>query len=228
LFTASLANGWGNGKQFSMESRLGRSEGNYADLGKLDAGQKISLSTMTKTGFTHEKNLADHWITPRSLLSALGEFDLDPCACELGQPWPTANRMYILPAENGLILPWFGRVWLNPPYGSETPKWIERMALHADGIMLIFARTETIAFQRLWQHGDAIFFPKGRIQFFRYDGTLPKTGSTAPSCLVAFGERNVSALGDCGLCGALVSRWQNLKTGGLGQLSIKVPIEDAG
>ena len=175
---------------------------------------------MAKSGFAHEKNLADHWITPSALLSRLGEFDLDPCACELGQPWPTASRMYTLPAENGLLLPWFGRVWLNPPYGRETSKWIERMALHRNGLMLIFARTETVTFQRLWQYADAIFFPKGRIQFFRYDGTLPETGSTAPSCLVAFGEHNVSALAHSGLCGALVNRWQNLNRNGVGQVCI--------
>jgi hypothetical protein len=162
-------------------------------------------------GFTHEDNLADHWITPRPLLEALGEFDLDPCLCELGQPWPTARYGYTLPNENGLLLPWKGRVWLNPPYGRETPMWIERAALHNDAVMLLFARTETLAFQRIWQYAKAVLFLKGRVQFFRHDGTLPQTGSTAPSCLVAFGGRNREALAHSGLQGALVSNWECLK-----------------
>lgn len=68
------------------------------------------------SGFTHENNLADHWITPRNIVDALGPFDLDPCACQLGQPWPMGARSYTLPGENGLLLPWKGRVFLNPPY----------------------------------------------------------------------------------------------------------------
>jgi len=163
---------------------------------------------MHSSGFTHERNLADHWITPRHLLSALGQFDLDPCACEINQPWATAQRMYFLPSENGLLLPWTGTVWLNPPYGRETEKWVERMVLHDNGIMLIFARTETRMFQQLWKHGSALFFLAHRLRFCRPDGTEGQSAS-APSCLVAFGGECGARLALADLEGALVTGWEH-------------------
>jgi hypothetical protein len=57
------------------------------------------------------------WLTPRFILDAIEPFDLDPCAA----PDPgrrTAGTHYVLPQQDGLRLPWFGRVWLNPPYGE--------------------------------------------------------------------------------------------------------------
>jgi hypothetical protein len=161
---------------------------------------------MNSAGFTHERNQKDHWITPRHILSVLGEFDLDPCACELGQPWSTAKEMYHLPSQDGLLLPWHGRVWLNPPYGRETHKWIERICLHRRGTLLIFARTETKTFQRIWRFADAILFIAKRVQFYRPDGTRGGS-SSAPSCLVAFGRMDAESLRDSGIGGALVHTW---------------------
>lgn len=77
-------------------------------------------------GFAREDNQKDHWLTPPELLTALGGFDLDPCAYH-SQPWKTAKTQYALPEHDGLLMPWEGRVWCNPPYGKETKKWIERM-----------------------------------------------------------------------------------------------------
>lgn len=163
---------------------------------------------MTHTGFTHERNLADHWITPRSILEGLGAFDLDPCACEINQPWVTARRMYFLPNENGLLLPWSGKVWLNPPYGKETEKWIQRMVLHGNGVMLIFARTETAMFQSLWKYASALFFFAKRLRFCRPDGIEGESAS-APSCLVAFGEQSKNALINSQFRGSLVTGWEH-------------------
>jgi hypothetical protein len=81
----------------------------------------------------------DSWITPRWLIDRLGPFDLDLCACT-PQPWPCAARQYT-EADNGLLMPWDGLVWLNPPYGRATGAWLNRLALHGEGIALVFART---------------------------------------------------------------------------------------
>lgn len=68
-----------------------------------------------------------------------GTFHLDPC----GYPgWATADRLICLP-DDGLAVPWDGRVWLNPPYGREVWTWLDRLAQHGHGTALIFARTET-------------------------------------------------------------------------------------
>lgn len=56
------------------------------------------------------------WLTPRYVLDLLGQFDTDPCAATV-RPWDCASVNYT-EADNGLLLPWVGRVWLNPPYGK--------------------------------------------------------------------------------------------------------------
>lgn len=57
------------------------------------------------------------WLTPRYVLDLLGQFDTDPCAATV-RPWDCARVNYTV-EHNGLLLPWEGRVWLNPPYGNE-------------------------------------------------------------------------------------------------------------
>lgn len=86
----------------------------------------------------------DVWLTPQWLVKSLGEFDLDPCS-PLNRPWNTAKQHYTV-HDNGLVLPWNGRVWLNPPYGNELHKWLFKMSQHLNGIALIFGRKSLIAY----------------------------------------------------------------------------------
>jgi hypothetical protein len=97
--------------------------------------------------------------------------------------------------QDGLHRPWFGRVWLNPPYGDKTGHWLERLAQHRNGIALIFARTETDHFFRyVWERATSILFLRGRLNFHHVDGTRSEHNSGAPSCLVAYGGNNTTAL----------------------------------
>lgn len=147
-----------------------------------------------------------HWLTPQHILKPLGPFFLDPCAAPAPRPWPTAKHM-IEPPSNGLFVKWTGRIWLNPPYGPDTGKWLEKLALHGNGIALIFARTETKAFQKfVWEKADTILFLYSRIRSVRLDGSTGQ-GPGAPSCLVAYGQRNVKALAESGIPGAFVQDW---------------------
>jgi hypothetical protein len=89
------------------------------------------------------------WLTPPPVIAALGgaeSFDLDPCGL-VDSPIATARRVYSLDVgEDGLAAPWFGRVWLNPPYtAGEVEAWLRRLGDHGQGVALIFARTETEA-----------------------------------------------------------------------------------
>lgn len=127
----------------------------------------------------------DEWLTPKDILLPLGEFDLDPCA-SLPRPWDTAKNHYTI-FDGGLLKPWFGRIWLNPPY-SDVPTWLSRLAAHGNGIALIFARTETEHFFDFgWDVADAMLFLKGRIYFCRPDGRPATANSGAPSVLIAYG-----------------------------------------
>lgn len=159
----------------------------------------------TRGGFGYEKpNRGESvdWWTPPEIVQALGHFDLDPCA-GVGQI-PLADKTYVLP-QNGLALPWHGRVFCNPPYGNgiERP-WAEKLNDHGNGILLIYARTETVTWSHIWLTASAILFPFRRIVFCRPDGTKPNSG-TAPSAFVAYGDNNVEALRHCNIEGALVT-----------------------
>ncbi len=146
----------------------------------------------------------DEWLTPPSIIKALGHFDLDPCSpSPERRPWNTATTHYSF-EDDGLSQEWFGRVWCNPPYGRETFKWISKLADHGNGVALIFSRTETIGFHEcVWDRADALFFFKGRLKFHYVSGEEAGTAN-APSVLVIFGENNIDAVVKSGLSGKLV------------------------
>lgn len=153
--------------------------------------------------FSHERSASgkDEWLTPPSIIKALGEFDLDPCS-PVNRPWPTAKR-HLTQLDDGLAHDWAGRVWCNPPYGNKTGLWMEKLADHGDGICLIFARTETRAFFKyVWPKASAVFFFSGRLSFHHVNGDVASTAG-APSCLVAYGKRNVDAIEDAIAAGSI-------------------------
>lgn len=136
----------------------------------------------------------DEWLTPPDMVAALGPFDLDPCS-PVNRPWPTAAHHFTV-LDNGLLQPWQGRVWLNPPYGRETFRWLERLAEHRRGLALIFARTETVGFHKtVWEKAHSVFFFKGRIRFHTSDGEPAAAGgANAPSCLVSYSPNDTAAI----------------------------------
>jgi hypothetical protein len=163
---------------------------------------------MTETlgigGHHSARSRTDTWLTPPELIQALGPFDLDPCAAPLPRPWPTALTHYTWPLQDGLTLPFFGRVWMNPPYGRALGAWLGRLAEHGTGTALVFARTETDAFFRyVWERADAVMFLRGRLSFHYPDGRRARNGG-APSLLIAHGPEDVERLLASGLDGAVV------------------------
>lgn len=149
--------------------------------------------------------LKDEWLTPPEVLRALGPFDLDPCA-PVVRPWEMAAAHYTV-NDNGLMKPWHGRVWLNPPYGTPTiiRPWMKRMVEHGRGTALTFARTETdLFFETVWQAATAMLFLRGRLYFHHVDGTRAAANAGAPSVLIAYGPEDAAALEHCGLPGKFV------------------------
>lgn len=140
----------------------------------------------------------DEWLTPPSIIVALGEFDLDPCA-PASVPWSTARRYYTR-KDDGLSKAWHGRVWLNPPFGAEAVKWLRRLAAHGNGIALVAARTETRAwYECVWGVADAVCFMRWRPHFHYVTGERAKANSGAPIALIAYGADNAAALRVAGL-----------------------------
>lgn len=111
------------------------------------------------TSFERSANASDEWYTPREIIEALGEFDLDPCA-PMHPLWPTAKIMYNK-QDNGLIQNWGGRIWLNPPYSKPLIwQFVEKLAEHGNGIALLFNRCDSNKFQ------DIIFTKATRYDVF--------------------------------------------------------------
>ncbi len=164
------------------------------------------MASIAPPSHTRREGLTtDSWITPRFILDRLGDFDLDPCACD-PQPWPTARRM-VTEKENGLLTLWEGMVWLNPPYGKALGTWLNRLALHDNGIALVFARTDTRAFhESVWPFASSLLFLRGRITFCTPDGQPAPMGhnSGGPSVLIGYGPEAARRLRACRDMGALV------------------------
>lgn len=160
------------------------------------------MNSTFETGGDGAAATTHDWLTPPEILQALGPFDLDPCASQF-QPWPTATRMLTI-EDDGLSVQWRGRVWCNPPYGPHAEKFLKRCAEHGNAVALIFARTETRAFQEwCWRKADGMLFVAGRLRF-RLPGGGVAGPAGAPSVLVAYGASNALRLASCGIPGHFV------------------------
>lgn len=155
---------------------------------------------------SHQKSIgaSQSWITPREILIPLGAFDLDPAGAD-PRPWDCAAATY---TAGGLERPWFGRVWLNPPFDRRVvDQWVKKMAAHGSGICLLHCRTEASWFEPVWKHATAILFLADRLHFHRPDGTREKANSGAPACLASFSERDAQRLRASRIPGYLVAAW---------------------
>lgn len=147
--------------------------------------------------------MTDTWLTPPHILNALGPFDLDPCT-PADMPWETAADRYSLP-QDGLVLPWFGRVWCNPPYGKEVGEWTQKLATHGCGTALVFARTDTQWFDKtIWRAADALLFLRGRLFFHLPDGSRSRYSGGMGSVLAAYGRDDMDRLAASGLKGQFI------------------------
>ena len=159
-------------------------------------------------GFTHEsqKSVSIEWYTPKEIFDALGiVFDLDPCSPgKEVVSWIPAKKHYTV-EDNGLMAKWEGSVWLNPPYGRDTGKWLERLALHNNGIALVFCRPDTKWFHRNVKKATCLCLLEGRVSFISekhvqtykslgFNNSVGRPG--APSMLIAYGKDMAKAV--CG------------------------------
>ena len=150
------------------------------------------------------------WYTPKIYIDAvhevMGGIDLDPASCAKANEVVKANEFYT-EENNGLEQSWYGRVFLNPPYGKLGPEFIEKFFGEPDiseAIILVNSRaTDASWFQSLFN--GIICFTDHRIDF---DSSHKKaTSSTHGTCFIYFGpnERKFSEI--FSRFGNVVRRW---------------------
>lgn len=135
------------------------------------------------------------WYTPRWVFERLQlEFDLDPCSPHDCETYVPAVIKYTI-FDDGRSKPWFGRVWLNPPYGPETGYWMKRLIDHGCGIAMVFSRTDAEWCQEALLRASAVLFLKGRIDFVPgIENRHKESRAGAGTVMFAFGNDCVGAL----------------------------------
>ncbi len=128
----------------------------------------------------------DLWSTPQHLFDELNQkynFTLDPCSTDENHKC----EKYYTEDDNGLVQPWYGRVFMNPPYGREIIKWMEKAYNeynigNAEVIVcLVPSRTDTKWWHEYSMKGE-ITFIRGRLKFGNSKNSAP-----FPSAIVVYG-----------------------------------------
>jgi phage N-6-adenine-methyltransferase len=164
-------------------------------LTALGAGAYLAPRGSVRPFYTHAGNSSGQqsWRTPDLLLSRLysvfGRFDVDPCSPVADRRRaPVEARVRYTRQDDGLVLRWFGRVFVNPPYGRELPLWVAKASREvAQGraavvVMLMPARTDTTYWHTYVADMASIFFLRGRLRFSNGEQAAP-----FPSALVVWG-----------------------------------------
>ena len=161
---------------------------------------------MTGRGFGFEaKPGSDEWYSPPGLFDSMGvRFDLDPCGVPNTPAAAHCASMYVHPHQDGLLLPWGGSVWINPPY-SEMRLWVEKWLVEkTPGVMVCYARTDTGWAQRLLANVDRVLFLRRRVRFLPGAGQQVSSPG-APSMLCGMGPIGRLALANMAGHGVLVT-----------------------
>lgn len=105
-----------------------------------------------------------NWKTPKAVYQILDSefnFDFDPCP---------PNPMF-----NGLEKEWGKCNFVNPPYGREIVKWIDKSLLEfrkgKTVVLLVASRTDTKWWHKLMDCASEIRFIKGRLSFDGFNGS---------------------------------------------------------
>ena len=115
----------------------------------------------------HFLSQTNEWATPQRMFDELNEefqFSLDPCATQDN----AKCSKYFTKEVDGLSQSWDGeKVFMNPPYGREIGKWVQKMATSklSLGVALLPARTDTKWFHDYILGKAEIRFVKGRLKF---------------------------------------------------------------
>ncbi len=132
------------------------------------------INHKTSSKETARTKKTDSWYTPPSIvqlvIQVLGEISLDPCADD-GRHIEAAEHYTF--DDDGLKQPWYGKVYMNPPY-SHPGLWMKKLQLEFEtgnvdeAIALVPAATDTNWLSPVLKTQPVCFW-KGRIKFLGQD-----------------------------------------------------------
>ena len=124
-------------------------------------------------------------------------FDLDPCSPTVDRADAPINaKVYHtgIVGNDGLLLPWSGNVFVNPPYGRELKYWIKKCHDEAASgriklcIALIPARPDSNAWHTCIAGQADVFMLKGRLKL---TAAVDGVSAPFPSALVVWNANEV-------------------------------------
>lgn len=126
----------------------------------------------------------DLWATPQAFFDRLHRvfrFETDVCAL----PENAKCGRFFSPDMDGLKQEWQGVCWMNPPYGREIGKWVEKAYRSAKEngatvVCLLPARVDTRWWHDFCAKGEFLFV-KGRLKF-----GAAKDSAPFPNAVVVF------------------------------------------
>lgn len=138
---------------------------------------------MTKMD-VHYSNKTPIWETPQDLFDKLNaEFNFGTDVCALPEN-KKVNRYYT-PDQDGLSQQWTGTCWMNPPYGRQIGKWVQKAHDSAQAgatvVCLLPSRTDTRWWHDYVMQAADIRFIKGRLKF-----SGNKDNAPFPNAIVVF------------------------------------------
>lgn len=164
-------------------------------LRKVEA--ELSQKSDPVTAPTNGSKMAVHFssdspehYTPAEIITAaiecMGAIDLDPCSNSKTVPNVPALDHFTVD-DDGLSRPWFGRIYMNPPYGRVIPDWVAKLKSEFDAgnvteaIALVPSRTDTQWFRLLDCYPCC--YVEGRLTFIGNEASAP-----FPSAIFYLGE----------------------------------------
>ena len=133
----------------------------------------------------------DECYTPKWLFDTLGlEFDLDVASSN--HPLvnvPTKHKYTI--DDDGLSQPWFGRIWMNPPFSKVTP-WIDKWLEHGNGLCLVPLSSNGRWVNKLWDSDAGCCYLPPNMAFQGASGHIVKMRWR--TAVWALGDDNIVAL----------------------------------
>lgn len=127
------------------------------------------------------------WETPDWLFQSMNErfgFTLDVCATKANAK---CDKFFTV-KENALLQSWANEIcWMNPPYGREISKWVEKAYLESKKAIIVGllpVRTDT-----KWFH--SFVYRKAKLEFLNKRLRFKNAGNMAPfsSMIVVWGKK---------------------------------------